>query len=82
MIDVVSQNFGDVVRPMSGDLRELTQNGRLANVLCGGDLSSGQWLDEQYFLDLERAVFVELAEQPKTHERIKYMLETGKPLRN
>jgi 3-hydroxyacyl-CoA dehydrogenase len=57
-------------------------SGRLAHVLCGGDLSSGQWLDEQYFLDLERAVFVELAAQPKTHERIKHMLETGKPLRN
>ncbi|HET8773191.1 MAG TPA: 3-hydroxyacyl-CoA dehydrogenase/enoyl-CoA hydratase family protein [Thermoanaerobaculia bacterium] len=57
-------------------------SGRLANVLCGGELSSGQWLDEQYFLDLERAVFVELAEQPKTHERIQYMLENGKPLRN
>ncbi|HEX6100143.1 MAG TPA: 3-hydroxyacyl-CoA dehydrogenase/enoyl-CoA hydratase family protein [Thermoanaerobaculia bacterium] len=55
---------------------------RLANVLCGGELSSAQWLDEQYFLDLERAVFVELAAQPKTHERIKHMLETGKPLRN
>jgi 3-hydroxyacyl-CoA dehydrogenase len=57
-------------------------SGRLAHILCGGDLSSAQWLDEQYFLDLERAVFVELAGQPKTHERIKHMLETGKPLRN
>jgi 3-hydroxyacyl-CoA dehydrogenase len=57
-------------------------SGRLAHVLCGGALSSGQWLDEQYFLDLERAVFVELSQQPKTHERIKHMLETGKPLRN
>jgi 3-hydroxyacyl-CoA dehydrogenase len=57
-------------------------SGRLAHVLCGGDLSSGQWLDEQYFLDLERAVFVELSKQSKTHERIKHMLETGKPLRN
>ena len=57
-------------------------SGRLAHVLCGGELSSGQWLDEQYFLDLERAVFVELSRNPKTHERIKHMLETGKPLRN
>jgi len=57
-------------------------SGRLANVLCGGALTSGQWVDEQYFLDLERAVFVELAAQPKTHERIQHMLSTGKPLRN
>lgn len=57
-------------------------SGRLAHVLCGGDVTSGQWLDEQHFLDLERAVFVELAAQPKTHERIRHMLETGKALRN
>ena len=57
-------------------------SGKLAHVLCGGLLSSGQWVDEQYLLDLERAVFVELAAQPKTHERIQHMLATGKPLRN
>ena len=55
---------------------------RLAYVLCGGNLSSGQWMDEQYFLDLEREVFVELLGQPKTLERIQHMLSTGKPLRN
>ncbi|MEO8381947.1 MAG: 3-hydroxyacyl-CoA dehydrogenase/enoyl-CoA hydratase family protein [Acidobacteriota bacterium] len=54
----------------------------LAYILCGGNLSSGQWQSEQHFLDLEREVFVELLQQPKTLERIKYMLETGKPLRN
>ncbi|HEV7240757.1 MAG TPA: 3-hydroxyacyl-CoA dehydrogenase/enoyl-CoA hydratase family protein [Thermoanaerobaculia bacterium] len=57
-------------------------SGRLAHVLCGGALTSGQWVDEQYLLDLERAAFVELAKQPKTHERIQHMLATGKPLRN
>jgi 3-hydroxyacyl-CoA dehydrogenase len=57
-------------------------SGRLAHVLCGGELSSPQWVSEQYFLDLEREVFVELARQPKSIERIKHMLETGKPLRN
>ena len=57
-------------------------SGRVAHVLCGGELSSAQWLGEQYFLDLERAVFVELSQQPKTHERIQHMLTTGKPLRN
>jgi 3-hydroxyacyl-CoA dehydrogenase len=57
-------------------------SGQLAHILCGGTLSSGQWMDEQYLLDLEREVFVELASQPKTIERIQYMLSTGKPLRN
>lgn len=56
--------------------------GRLAHVLCGGDLSSGDWVDEQYLLDLERRAFVELCSQPRTIERIQHMLTTGKPLRN
>jgi 3-hydroxyacyl-CoA dehydrogenase len=57
-------------------------SGCLAHVLCGGDRPSAEWMDEQSFLDLERNVFVELANQPKTHERIQHMLSTGKPLRN
>jgi 3-hydroxyacyl-CoA dehydrogenase len=57
-------------------------SGQLAHILCGGTLSSAQWIDEQYLLDLEREVFVELAAQPKTIERIQHMLSTGKPLRN
>jgi len=56
--------------------------GHLVHILAGGTLSSAQWVDEQHFLDLERAAFVELCAQPKTIERIQYMLETGKPLRN
>jgi 3-hydroxyacyl-CoA dehydrogenase len=56
--------------------------GRLAHVLCGGELSVPQWVDEQYILDLERQVFLELCREPKTHARIQGMLETGKPVRN
>jgi 3-hydroxyacyl-CoA dehydrogenase len=56
--------------------------GRLAHVLCGGDLSSPQWVSEQHLLDVEREVFVELLSQPKTRDRIEYMLKNGKPLRN
>jgi 3-hydroxyacyl-CoA dehydrogenase len=55
---------------------------KLAYVLCGGELSQPQWVDEQYFLDLERDVFLSLAGEPKTLERIFHMLQTGKPLRN
>ncbi|HKR64796.1 MAG TPA: 3-hydroxyacyl-CoA dehydrogenase NAD-binding domain-containing protein [Thermoanaerobaculia bacterium] len=29
---------------------------RIANVLCGGALSSAQWVDEQHFLDLEQSL--------------------------
>ncbi len=55
---------------------------RLASILAGGDLSSGQWVGEQFFLDRERDAFVALCGEPKTQERIQAMLETGKPLRN
>ena len=55
---------------------------RLAHVLCGGDLTAPQFVSEQYLLDLEREVFVELLGQQKTIDRIQHMLKTGKPLRN
>jgi 3-hydroxyacyl-CoA dehydrogenase len=61
---------------------DLHVSGKVAYILCGGDLSSGQWVDEQYFLDLEREAFVSLCGESKTLERIKHMLATGKPLRN
>lgn len=55
---------------------------RLAYVIAGGNLSAPQWVDEQYFLDLEREVFLELTATEKTRERIWHMLMTRKPLRN
>ncbi|HEY2627551.1 MAG TPA: enoyl-CoA hydratase/isomerase family protein, partial [Usitatibacter sp.] len=55
---------------------------RIAEVLCGGEVTPGSIVDEQWILDLERRNFVELAKTPKTQERIEYMLKTGKPLRN
>jgi 3-hydroxyacyl-CoA dehydrogenase len=55
---------------------------KLANILAGGSLSSAQWVNEQYVLDLEREAFVSLCGEKKTQERIAHMLKTGKPLRN
>ena len=55
---------------------------RLAYVLCGGELSQPAWMDEQYFLDLEREAFSALAGYAKTQERIWHMLKSGRPLRN
>jgi len=55
---------------------------RIAEVLCGGAVEPGSLVDEKWLLDLERRHFVELAKTPKTQERIAYMLEKGKPLRN
>lgn len=55
---------------------------KLAWVLCGGDLTGAQKVSEQYLLDLEREAFLSLCGEPKTLERIQYMLENNKPLRN
>jgi 3-hydroxyacyl-CoA dehydrogenase len=55
---------------------------QLAYVLTGGDLSAPDWVPEEYMLELERKGFVELAKQPKTQERMWYMLQHKKPLRN
>jgi 3-hydroxyacyl-CoA dehydrogenase len=54
----------------------------LARVLCGGDLTAPQWVDEDYFLSLERETFMRLLANPKTQERIATMLRTGRPARN
>ncbi len=55
---------------------------RIATVLCGGEVDRGSLVDEDWLLRLERQHFVELAQQPRTQERIAHMLKTGKPLRN
>ena len=55
---------------------------KLAYILCGGDLTWLHFVSEQYILDLEREVFLSLCGEPKTVERIKHTLKTGKPLRN
>jgi 3-hydroxyacyl-CoA dehydrogenase len=55
---------------------------KLAHVLSGGRLSAAQNVSEQYLLDLEREAFLSLCGNPKTQERMQYMLKTGKPLRN
>ncbi len=54
----------------------------LALVLSGGDLDTPAWMDEQYFLDLERESILSLLGEEKTQARIRHMLSTGKPLAN
>lgn len=55
---------------------------KLANVLCGGRLASPAWMDEQWFLDLEREANLSLAGEPLSRDRIVHMLTQKKPLRN
>ena len=51
-------------------------------MLTGGDTSAGTLVSEQQLLELEREAFLSLAGEKKTQERIMFMLEKGKPLRN
>src|SRR6185312_11019214 len=57
-------------------------SGHLARILSGGAVPAGAAVSEQHILDLEREAFLSLCGEPKTRERIQYMLAKGKPLRN
>jgi 3-hydroxyacyl-CoA dehydrogenase len=54
----------------------------LARVMSGGDVAEGTEVAAQHLLDLERETFLRLLGQPKTRDRIRHTLRTGKPLRN
>ena len=55
---------------------------RLAHVICAGGAPAGMVVPEARILDLEREAFLSLCGEPKTQERIAFMLKTGKALRN
>jgi 3-hydroxyacyl-CoA dehydrogenase len=54
----------------------------VAGVITGGDVPSGTPVTEEWFLELEREAFLSLCAEPRTLERIEFMLKNGKPLRN
>ena len=55
---------------------------KIAEVLCGGNVTPGTPISEPYVLDLEREAFKSLCGEKKTQERIQFTLKTGKTLRN
>jgi 3-hydroxyacyl-CoA dehydrogenase len=61
---------------------EVKLGGKIAEVLCCGNITPGTPVGEQYILDLEREAFKSLCGERKTQERIQYTLKTGKTLRN
>ena len=61
---------------------EVKLGGKIAEVLCGGNVTPGTLVSERYILDLEREGFKSLCGERKTQERIQYTLKTGKTLRN
>ena len=61
---------------------EVKIGNKVAEVLCGSNVTPGTPVSEQYILDLEREAFKSLCGEKKTQERIQYTLKTGKTLRN
>jgi 3-hydroxyacyl-CoA dehydrogenase len=61
---------------------EVKLGAKIAEVLCGGNVTPGTPVSEQYILDLEREGFKSLCGERKTQERIQYTLKTGKTMRN
>jgi 3-hydroxyacyl-CoA dehydrogenase len=55
---------------------------KLAVVLCGGVGGATREVTEDEILELEREAFVSLCGEPKSAERMQYMLMNNKPLRN
>ena len=55
---------------------------QLAFVLSGGNTTVDKLLGEEDIYALELEAFMNLIQMPKTQERIKHTLETGKPLVN
>jgi 3-hydroxyacyl-CoA dehydrogenase len=60
--------------------RVIAQN--IAYVMCGGSVTKGTVVSEDWLLHLEKEKFKQLAVTGKTEERIQHMLVNGKPLRN
>jgi 3-hydroxyacyl-CoA dehydrogenase len=55
---------------------------KVAYILTGGGVTPGTEVTEQDLLDLEREAFLSLLGEPKTLDRMRYMLKYNKPLRN
>src|SRR5438309_6368719 len=56
---------------------EVKIGNKVAEVLCGGNVSPGMAVSEQYFLDLEREGFKSLCVERKRQDRIQYTLMSG-----
>ena len=55
---------------------------KVATILCGGAGGHTHAVTEQEMLDIELEAFLSLCGEPKSIERMQYMLMNNKPLRN
>ena len=56
--------------------------GKIAYILTGGALAMPRFVEQQMFLALERKAFMDLSMMEKTQQRVMFMLQNNKPLRN
>ncbi|MEW6333907.1 MAG: 3-hydroxyacyl-CoA dehydrogenase/enoyl-CoA hydratase family protein [Thermodesulfobacteriota bacterium] len=90
MIPVMGENFRGMAEAILYNMRhghfasdyDCHVSRKLAHIISGGDCAEGTLVGEEEILALEREAFLSLCGEKKTQDRIMYMLNTGKPLRN
>jgi 3-hydroxyacyl-CoA dehydrogenase len=90
MIPVMGENFRGMTEAILYNMRhgnfasdyDCHVSRKVAYILSGGDCAEGTLVGEEEILALEREAFLSLCGEKKTQDRIMYMLNTGKPLRN
>jgi 3-hydroxyacyl-CoA dehydrogenase len=90
MIPVMGENFRGIAEAVLYNMRhgnfasdyDCHVSRKVAHILSGGDCAEGTLVTEEEILALEREAFLSLCGEKKTQDRIMYMLNTGKPLRN
>jgi 3-hydroxyacyl-CoA dehydrogenase len=55
---------------------------KIGRVLCGGPSGASHEVTEDEMLELEREAFVSMCGEPKSLERLQYMVQNKQPLRN
>jgi len=61
---------------------DVTTGAQIAMIVTGGDIDPGARLSENELFALERRAFVTLGNTVQTKDRIRFMLDHGRPLRN
>lgn len=90
MIPVMGENLRGITEAVLYNMRhgnfasdyDCHVSRKVAHILSGGDCAEGTLVTEEEILALEREAFLSLCGEKKTQDRIMYMLNTGKPLRN
>ena len=90
MIPVMGENFRGMAEAILYNMQhgnfasdyDCHVSRKVAYILSGGDCAEGTMVAEEEILALEREAFLSLCGEKKTQDRIMYLLNTGKPLRN